>query len=116
MEFDNKEKKILKLIYRHPGITSEKIKKKYPDNEMFLINCCVDRYLIAQEDDNYLLFEEKPYKTTHKTKWFSTNKGNKVVEDYMYARKRELLQDYINIVLAIVAVAGLIISIISLIM
>lgn len=100
MKFDNSNKKILQHIYRNQGITEGEILKKFPDCSMFLINCCKEMYLLAQDGENgFTIFEETPYKTTYKTKYYTTPKSNIIID----TGKKETAKDNFSRIIAIIS-------------
>lgn len=100
MKFDNKEKCVLQLIYDNKGIMQDKILKKYPGYGMFLINCCKNKYLLAQnEENNFVTFESMPYTTTPNTRFFTTPKSNMIVEQ----DKKETTKDNFSRAIAVIS-------------
>jgi|GEM_PF-3714341 len=82
--FDKQSFKILKTIYKNPGITEGELNKKFGDDatSMFLISLTKSLYLIAEkEDGSFADFSKLPYFTTSNFQYWPTPKLNVLIED-----------------------------------
>jgi len=84
--FDKETVKVLRYIYLHKGVTSDKLArhfKKQEDIGLLLINLTIDRYLVAEDESKNCFFYEldkKPWIVKAEYKWHTTPKSNLVVQ------------------------------------
>ena len=100
---------ILNYLHHHPNSTEATLKIEFKNSvSWILISAVKEDYIGAKnEDGTYLAFENPPFNSTSKTKYFLLSKG----EAYIENRKRAMCQWWIPLIISLVSLTISIVSI-----
>lgn len=83
--FDKETMSLVRYIKRHPGVTEEKLNKKFDAISMLLVSLYKEEYVIIKdENDNYVHHDKEPYHSAYNFTYYPTPKLNQLVEEKVY--------------------------------
>lgn len=112
MHFDKKLIKLLTTIKRNDGIKHCKLLEKFDDDFLtLLIPLIQEGYILAKnKDGKYYFYSQEPYFTDIEYTYYTTTKGNELVEKKAFDFWKWIIPTIISIISLVISTITLLLS------
>ena len=111
--FDKKTLAILKYIVKNNGITEQTLVNKFGnDISMLLINFVHEEYVtVEDENGKHITHDKPPYHSSYQFKYYSTPKGNELVETRVFNFWKWTIPTFISVLSLILSIITFLLSV-----
>lgn len=110
--FDKETLRLLKYICKHKGVSEKTLIQKFGDDiSDTLILFVQEQYVLAKDDDGeWCRHDKPPFHSSYRFTYFSTPKGNELIETKIFNFRKWFIPLTISIVSMMISVASLVSS------